>query len=163
MGFVRELDSPRVFLFTRSEKQLGELRECCRAWQNGDDRFWAFDDVLQALSRPGALGYFAADSEDGSWHGVALVDVGPYTADLLYIYVRPGTRRQGVGLALLKRVKEDLTARPQIEALFLEVRISNKGAQALYFGCGMEVIGRRKAYYANGEDAQVFRYEFPRP
>jgi ribosomal-protein-alanine N-acetyltransferase len=38
----------------------------------------------------------------------------------------------------------------------LEVRESNRVAQALYAGFGFEVLGRRRAYYTDdGEDALI--------
>ena len=154
--------APRIFPFTRSPAQIAELRACCQLWAFGPERFWSFEDVLAALSRSGSLGYYASSRPDGPWQGVLLADVGPFTADLLYVYVKRDARRHGVGRALLLELLDELASREQIESLFLEVRESNKGAQALYHGLGLKLIGRRKAYYANGEDAQVLRYEFRR-
>jgi ribosomal-protein-alanine N-acetyltransferase len=153
----------RVHSFRRTAGQIDELKACCQLWRAGDERFWSFDDVLLALSRAGSLGYFAADREDGPWQGVILADVGPFSADLLYVYVKAEYRRAGVGQELLAALLAELTRRPQIEALFLEVRESNRSAQALYRKMGLTLVGRRKAYYANGEDAQVLRYELVRP
>jgi ribosomal-protein-alanine N-acetyltransferase len=153
--------SPSIFRFVRSAPQVAALREVCALWRAGPEAFWAFDDVLEAMSRPPAscAAFFVADSEDGAWRGILFADVGPFSADLLYVYVRPEHRREGIGRRLVEHLIAELAKRPQIEALFLEVRASNKGAQALYEAIGMRPIGRRRSYYQNGEDALVFRYE----
>jgi len=41
----------------------------------------------------------------------------------------------------------------------LEVRPTNATAISLYARCGFITIGRRKAYYENGEDAILMKYE----
>jgi ribosomal-protein-alanine N-acetyltransferase len=51
-----------------------------------------------------------------------------------------------------------------VVAGFLEVRTSNAGAIALYRRFGFEQKGVRKGYYPdNGEDALLFRRDFPNP
>ena len=150
-----------IFPFARSEPEIKALRECVELWRRGREKFWAFDDVLEALSRPLSLGFFAADAAAAtSWHGVILADVGPYSADLLYVYVKPERRRDGIGRDLVACLLEELRSRPQLEALFLEVRSSNTAAQALYRSLGMEQIGARKGYYSDGEDALIFKAPF---
>jgi ribosomal-protein-alanine N-acetyltransferase len=73
------------------------------------------------------------------------------------IAVRPAYRRQGIGSALLMKVL-DVGARKGARFAILEVRDSNKSAQALYASQGFEVVGRRKDYYVNPlEDALIMR------
>ena len=150
----------KAFRFTRSPAQIQELKAMCAAWEVGPSpaqRFWSFDDVLAALGRPGSLALVHADHPEAPWHGVALLDVGPYTADLLYIYIKPEWRRRGIAHALLTAAAEELATRPQIESMFLEVRISNIEAQKLYVAIGMELVGKRQRYYADGEDAMIYK------
>lgn len=147
----------------RTPAQIGALRELCEMWHLGPERFWSFDSVLEAMSRPGSIVVFAADDADANtWAGAALVDVGPYAADLLYIYIRPDYRKQGLAGRLLNEVFRILATKAQIEAMFLEVRVSNVDAQRLYKNLGMSLIGTRKKYYADGEDALIFKIVFPR-
>jgi ribosomal protein S18 acetylase RimI-like enzyme len=149
-----------VFRFSRTPFQVDELRALCAEWQHGPSpaqRFWSFDDVLAALTRPGSVAMFHAAHEEAPWNGVALIDVGPYTADLLYIYIRPTCRRRGIGKALMRAIAAELATRPQLETLFLEVRTSNVEAQALYANLGMELVGKRQRYYSDGEDAIIFK------
>jgi ribosomal-protein-alanine N-acetyltransferase len=154
-------DAPLTFIFQRTARQLAALESIAKAWHSGPEQFWGYESVLSALSRPGSLLLFAAESADALvWSGAALVDVGPFSADLLYIYVRPEDRTKTIGRFLMDRVFQELAAKKEVEALFLEVRLSNVSAQKLYQKLDMELIGTRKRYYANGEDALIYKASF---
>jgi ribosomal-protein-alanine N-acetyltransferase len=85
-------------------------------------------------------------------------------AELLRIAVSPLARRAGVARRLLRASEEDL-ARMGVEALDLEVRVSNEGARRLYESEGWVRTGLRKAYYRDGEDAALYARTLtgPRP
>lgn len=158
---VNSADAPSVYLFQRTAGQLAALESIAKAWHLGPEQFWEYDSVLAALSKPGCLLLFAADSAEAlNWAGAALVDVGPFSADLLYIYVRPEDRAKKIGRLLMDQLFYELAAKKEIEALFLEVRLSNTPAQKLYQKLAMELIGTRKRYYANGEDALIYKASF---
>ena len=77
------------------------------------------------------------------------------------IAVRPDFRRKGIGGALLKRVL-DVGALVGARLAVLEVRDSNRAAQALYEAYGFQIVGRRKEYYSNPpEDALIMRAALP--
>ncbi len=77
--------------------------------------------------------------------------------ELENIVVSPFARRQGIGKALLCAFFE-AASEPDSEAVFLEVRESNRAARALYESVGFESTGRRKSYYtAPLEDAVLYR------
>ena len=65
-------------------------------------------------------------------------------------------RRSGIGRALIERLFAGAAARGASNA-FLEVRVSNAPARRLYEAMGFSEVGRRKAYYSDGEDALLFR------
>ncbi len=158
---VNRVESPSIFTFERTSAQLAALESIAQAWHLGPEQFWDFDSVLSALSRPGCVLFFSADTkEDEQWSGVILLDVGPFSADLLYVYVRPEAREKRIGRFLMEHVFYELAGKKNIEALFLEVRVSNKAAQRLYQSLNMELIGTRKKYYANGEDALIYKANF---
>ena len=75
------------------------------------------------------------------------------------IAVHPDFRRQGIAIRLIKHSLRRL----QLEgakSVYLEVRRSNKGAQALYQRFGFEISGVRKNYYSdNNEDALLLTLE----
>lgn len=82
-------------------------------------------------------------------------------AELGNIAVTPEYRGRGVARALLDRVLERATEK-QINAMFLEVRVSNERARALYERAGFKQVGMRRNYYAFPlEDAIVMRLELP--
>ena len=156
-------DGDGIYPIRRNAGEVAELRRFCGMWQQGSERFWAFDDILQALSRPGSLSFFAAPRQEDPWEGVILAEAGPFTTDLLYVYVDPKFRHAGIGLRLVKRLIDEVRSRTQMEALLLEVRASNLSAQRLYVSLGMTQIDRRKAYYSDGEDALIYKLTLRNP
>lgn len=72
--------------------------------------------------------------------------------ELLDIAVDETCRRRGLGRRLLERVFHEAHERGCVRA-FLEVREGNLPALALYGSLGFEQSGRRRRYYADGEDA----------
>jgi ribosomal-protein-alanine N-acetyltransferase len=93
-------------------------------------------------------------------YGVMLL--APGEAQILNLSVVPDARREGLGRALLRRFIAH-AARLGAEQIFLEVRVSNAAAVALYESEGFTRVGRRDAYYPahlpDGvqEDALVMR------
>jgi ribosomal-protein-alanine N-acetyltransferase len=71
---------------------------------------------------------------------------------LLNIVVHPNHRRGGLAVQLMDALVTDAQA-VRARALCLEVRAGNAPALALYLRYGFEVVGRRRRYYADGEDA----------
>lgn len=68
-------------------------------------------------------------------------------------------RKQGIGKKLLESIKE--AGREQnLSKIFLEVRVSNEGARALYYGSGFKELGIRKNFYERPrEDAILMACE----
>jgi len=99
-------------------------------------------------------------------YGVLMM--APGEAQILNVSVAADARRAGLGRALVHRFMEDARALGA-EQCFLEVRVSNSAAIALYEGMGFMRIARRTAYYptrvADGprEDALVMRIALAPP
>lgn len=66
----------------------------------------------------------------------------------------PAFRRQGVAVSLLDHMLEQCRD-SGFDSAWLEVRVGNAPAIALYQRFGFVVVGRRNGYYADGEDALV--------
>ena len=87
--------------------------------------------------------------------GFAGLWIMPDEAHITAIGVRNDYRHAGIGERLLIALI-DLAAELNLEIMTLEVRASNKTAQALYRKYGFRVVGKRHHYYSNdGEDALV--------
>lgn len=71
--------------------------------------------------------------------------------------VHPQHRRQGIARRLLAAAFE-IGRKQKTKTAILEVRGSNKAAQALYESLGFKVVGARRHYYAHpSEDALIMR------
>jgi len=78
---------------------------------------------------------------------------------VMHVAVVPECRRKGVGHALLGTALAEAAAQGATHAV-LEVRRSNRAAQALYRRFGFAQVGVRKGYYQGPvEDALVLRVE----
>jgi [ribosomal protein S18]-alanine N-acetyltransferase len=78
-------------------------------------------------------------------------------AEILNIETLPSHRRQGLAHSLLLEALDWARANHRT-SLWLEVRTSNSGAQALYAKLGFVTISMRQRYYADGADAFVMKY-----
>ena len=125
---------------------------------------WSFGNFRDAL----AAGYSAQVGErEGRIVAFGVMMRAPGEAQILNLSVVPDARRQGLGRALLERFLDD-AVRAGAEQMFLEVRVSNTPAIALYEAAGFEPVARRANYYpattrAQGEDALVMRLRLRRP
>jgi ribosomal-protein-alanine N-acetyltransferase len=81
---------------------------------------------------------------------------------VLVLAVAPSRRRHGLARALLASTLERGVAAGARRA-FLEVRVGNVAARALYERAGFEVVSRRARYYGNGEDALVYALDLSLP
>ena len=119
---------------------------------------WSLANFRDAL----AAGYCAMVGErEGRIVAFGVLMLAPGEAQILNLSVVPDARRQGLGRALLRRLV-DVALRAGAEQCFLEVRVSNAPALALYASEGFSAVGRRHDYYpatatTPREDAFVLR------
>ncbi len=90
-----------------------------------------------------------------------VLTLAPGEAQLLNLTVAPHARRQGLARALLQRFLDD-ALQLGADQCFLEVRVSNAAATALYAQAGFVPVARRVGYYPPieggiREDALVMR------
>jgi len=103
--------------------------------------------------------YVAAEAEDGALLGWAGVMVVQDVAEILTVGVVPAARRTGLGRLMVADLLAEAVRRGARE-VFLEVRVDNDAAQALYRREGFAEIGRRRGYYEGGRvDAVTMRKE----
>jgi ribosomal-protein-alanine N-acetyltransferase len=115
---------------------------------------WSENLYISELSMPSTRLYYVARANGTivGYVGCMLV-VGD--GHITTIGVAPEFQRRKIGMALLYRAVTEARAR-NTEAMTLEVRVSNRGAQELYRTFGFAPVGIRRAYYADdNEDAIV--------
>jgi ribosomal-protein-alanine acetyltransferase len=100
-------------------------------------------------------------AEDGAAGpvGYVVAMIAGSEAEIADLAVAPSARRRGVGRALIDRLLGEL-AGYGVQAVFLEVRESNRAARSLYESRRFQGIGRRRGYYRSPvEDALVLKRE----
>jgi ribosomal-protein-alanine N-acetyltransferase len=98
--------------------------------------------------------------EDGTGvFGCLLLSCLSPEGEVLSIGVLPRARRRGAGRLLLEKGMEMLKSRGAC-VLYLDVRVSNTPARALYSALGFREVGRRRDFYvAPREDALLMERE----
>jgi [ribosomal protein S18]-alanine N-acetyltransferase len=101
---------------------------------------------LAAVERDELIGYLVCSRYDDVWHLMNVAVVGE-------------RRRSGIATLLIEELLRETGRR---DPLTLEVRISNRGAIAMYERFGFRSAGLRRRYYRdNGEDALIMWLETP--
>ncbi|HZO66955.1 MAG TPA: N-acetyltransferase [Kribbellaceae bacterium] len=116
------------------------------AWSRASwaDEFARHDRRILVCADPEVAGYV-----------VLIVPEDPRDpVDLARIAVASGTRRTGLGAALLSAALDEVRGR----TVLLEVAEGNEAAIALYRRAGFGEISRRTRYYGD-EDALIMRWE----
>jgi ribosomal-protein-alanine N-acetyltransferase len=112
----------------------------------------AWDEAAFAglLALPGRTALVA--SSDAGPAGFLLLGQAADEAEIITLAVLPGTRRRGIGRALVSAAAAHAAASGATR-LFLEVGEDNAPARALYAGAGFVPVGRRRGYYARAGGA----------
>ncbi len=120
---------------------------------------WPIWDIIGVLTLPEVIRLKAV--VDGRMVGFVAADVRPRKDEawIATIGVLPEYRRRGIGAALLETCEAQLT----VSRVKLCVRLSNRGAQALYRQFGYAPAGRWRAYYRGGEDALIMEKTLKAP
>lgn len=134
-------------------QQVHSLDEICfsQPWPKNS---FAYEVEHNRVSRPYVVEWAAADNERRIAASMVCWQVMD-EVQIATIAVHPDFQRQGLARWLLAHGLL-LAEKEGADHAFLEVRIGNLPAQALYRQFGFEVVNERKAYYRdNGEDALV--------
>ena len=108
---------------------------------------WSACEFAELLSQPGVVAIAESD-------GFVLIRIVLDEAEILTLAVLPKARRQGLGRRLVEEAAVAAT-KGGAARLFLEVAEDNAPARALYDRAGFSQIGRRKAYYAQGDGSRT--------
>ena len=125
------------------------------------DDAWSRQNMRAELEN--AHGYYlvAVDAEDAivAYAGL-LAPMGTGQGDIQTVTVAPQARRQGLARTLMLQLLNEARRRGA-EELFLEVRVDNEPAQALYRDLGFQGQSVRKGYYGKGVDALTMKLVVP--
>lgn len=118
---------------------------------------WGAEAVSSELEHTAGLALVteapaASPGETGRLGGYVFFRRGPGEAELMRLGVDPALRGRGLGSALVRAGLAVLESEGCATCL-LEVREDNAPARALYGRLGFTEVGRRRAYYPDGEDA----------
>jgi len=111
---------------------------------------WSRASYLAELADTDNRYYVAAEGPAGELLGWAGVLVVADTAEIVTVGVIPTARQAGTGRRMLDLLLAEAVRRGAREA-FLEVRVDNASARAMYAAAGFQEVGLRKGYYAGGK------------
>lgn len=115
-------------------------------------------EMLAPQNRPERIALVAVGG-DGALHGFAVAIVLPPQAELESVAVADASQRRGIGRLLLRSLLDELRGAGVLD-LWLEVRVSNAPAVALYQSLGFAESGRRIRYYIDPvEDALLMNLQ----
>jgi ribosomal-protein-alanine N-acetyltransferase len=133
---------------------LSDLSAIERIEQRAYPTPWSRSMFAGELAKPSSLCLGAFDDE-GVLAGYLIVSRYVDAWHIMNVAVDDVHRRSGIASRLLEALFE-LTAGDAHRGYTLEVRVSNKGAIALYERFGFETSGVRRGYYTdNREDARI--------
>jgi ribosomal-protein-alanine N-acetyltransferase len=139
---------------TVRQAEEDDLRPVLRIERASFGQPWPYTAFERFLDERG----FLVAVRDGTVVGYVVGDVTPnFGRDVGHVKdlaVAPGSRREGIGRALLGRGLTALAV-GGAETVKLEVRNGNEGARALYRDVGFSPARRIPRYYRDGEDAVV--------
>ena len=102
--------------------------------------------------------YAVVYENDGDIIGYAVFHLLGADSELLSIAVRDSAQHNGIGGKLLQAGLSQLDLE-KTDCCFLEVRETNLKARRFYEKHGFTLFGIRKKYYADGENAALYRTE----
>ena len=153
-----QTDLPAISEFTLCEMGTGHLDAVVDIERAGFEDPWRKRDFEDALSRRNNHCLVFLRGQRVAAYAVGFLVAGEYhLADLA---VHPDFRRRGLGRRFMTAVLKGLPAR-NVEAVTLEVRVSNLAAIGLYRKLGFRTVAIRYGYYRKpAEDALVMLKAF---
>ena len=113
---------------------------------------WSYKMLASSFGEESFHGVIA--EEDGEIVGYGGITVAVDSADIANLAVVEYYRNSGIGTKVLSELV-NLAKDRGAQKVFLEVRVSNSVAMALYLKCGFKGIYARTRYYSDGEDCLV--------
>lgn len=123
---------------------------------------WSAEQFWGELAHVPETRWYAVHEDGAGIDGYVGLFAVPPEADVQTIAVAARSQGHGLGRELLGALVAEARRRGCAQ-LFLEVRVDNTAALALYERAGFESQGRRTDYYGPGLDALVLRLRLAAP
>ena len=136
---------------------IGDLAALADVHARAFAQGWDEVSLKSLMSGPGASAHAAEDHEIC---GFILTRMAADEAEVITIAVGPDHRRRGLASRLLEQAMAHMV-RLGAARMFLEVAAQNLPARKLYEKYGFREVGRRKAYYDDGDEALVLTADLP--
>ena len=117
------------------------------------------NDVAREIENARVLAPPGVNGTRGEIVGFGAAQATQGECEILTLAVAEEMRGAQLGARLLDALLR-FAAERRATRVFLEVRPSNAAARALYARNGFSEVGRRRAYYRDGEDALILRREY---
>lgn len=142
------MDNVEIFIMTLSDLELIK-----NALVSDFDNFWNYNTFKNELLNPYSKYIVAKKNNEivgfgGIWKSVDDVHI-------TNIVTAKNFRKQNIGSILLLNLIEMAKSEKNITAITLEVNSKNIPAQKLYEKFGFKIVGLRKKYYNNTDDAII--------
>ena len=136
-----------------SPRKLGpdDLKACLRLDRTCLKGLWTLEQWRRELSESARL-VMGVDGDDESLIALASAWLVVDELQITAVAVDPRHQRRGLGAGILLALIQQGRSYGGVKAS-LEVSATNAAGQGLYAHCGFSTIGRRKGYFANGDDA----------
>ena len=135
-----------------SNMTLKDLDEISNILISDFDDFWSYNIFKNELTNENSK-YIVAKIEN-EIVGFAGIWIAIDEAHITNIVTKKSFRQNGIGTKLLENLIE-LSKNLNLNSITLEVKESNLPAGILYEKTGFEVVGIRKKYYNNSENAII--------
>lgn len=137
----------------------GDLQKILDIERRSFSHPWTAEQILDEIKRRDVARCMVAEhGETGRMCGFIMAWLVADELHITNMAVDPELRAQGVASAMLGHLLSLSTAEGAVWCA-LEVRKSNEPARSLYRKHGFRIIGRRRGYYPDGEDALVMGIE----
>lgn len=117
------------------------------------NRGWGAEECASLIDQDNVFGFVARPIDQPKPLGFVLSRMAADEAEILSIGTDQRARNQGLGWRMMQAVIGEASKRGATK-LLLEVDENNNPAVTLYKKIGFETVGKRKAYYDNGEDVK---------
>ena len=121
---------------------------------------WTEDEILSTMSRRSRYG-MVAEHEDTTL-GFMFFEITKGRMNLLDFAVHPIFQRQGVGVAMVERLKSTLRNQRLGQQIMLDIRETNMDGLMFFKSQGFKALRTLKNYYEEtDEDAILMQYTLP--